>query len=155
MVGVSVAQKKRTLEKSARRRERVRTSLQGAGLGLLLVLVAASAVVVKRAQTYAPALPLAALDAEAVSGPAKGFDATFLPLPVVDPLQESVLLPDDLTVAAAGAPAAELADHGYPADTRWFDGRPMRPGRTILMTVTGYSPGEESCGESADGITSS
>ena len=31
----------------------------------------------------------------------------------------------------------------------------MRPARTMLMTVTGYSPGEESCGESADGITSS
>lgn len=38
---------------------------------------------------------------------------------------------------------------------RWFNGRPVRPVRTLKMTVTAYSPDERSCGESADGITAS
>lgn len=37
---------------------------------------------------------------------------------------------------------------------RYFNGRPIRPKRTIWMTVTAYSPDERSCGDSADGITS-
>jgi 3D (Asp-Asp-Asp) domain-containing protein len=40
-------------------------------------------------------------------------------------------------------------------DTRWFNGRPVRPARTLSMLVTAYSPDERSCGESADGITAS
>ena len=37
--------------------------------------------------------------------------------------------------------------------TRWFDGRPVRPARTIEMVVTGYSPDSKSCGVYADGQT--
>jgi 3D (Asp-Asp-Asp) domain-containing protein len=142
----------------AHRREKIRTVLQGAGLGLLLVMVAASAVIVKRSRSAAPSLPLAAVDSPAASeasGEPSHFDSTFLPLPVTDPLLET----DPAVTPAAAAASVESSpavdDPGYPPDTRWFDGRPMRPGRTILMTVTGYSPGEESCGASADGITSS
>lgn len=36
---------------------------------------------------------------------------------------------------------------------RWFDGRPIKPVRTVWMTVTGYSADARSCGESADGLT--
>jgi len=39
--------------------------------------------------------------------------------------------------------------------TRWFNGRLVRPARTITMTVTAYSPDAQSCGEFADGITAS
>ena len=41
------------------------------------------------------------------------------------------------------------------AGARWFDGRKVRPARTIWMTVTAYSPDHRSCGEFADGITAS
>lgn len=41
------------------------------------------------------------------------------------------------------------------SEIRWFNGRPIRPARTIRMTVTAYSPDERSCGASADGITAS
>lgn len=46
---------------------------------------------------------------------------------------------------------------GYIDDTsvRFFDGRPVRPARTMTMIVTAYSPDERSCGDSADGITAS
>jgi hypothetical protein len=36
---------------------------------------------------------------------------------------------------------------------RFFNGRPIRPARTMTMIVTAYSPDERSCGDSADGIT--
>ena len=39
--------------------------------------------------------------------------------------------------------------------SRSFNGRPIRPVRTITMRVTAYSPGPKSCGLSADGITAS
>ena len=39
--------------------------------------------------------------------------------------------------------------------TRWFDGRPIRPVRSMAMLVTAYSPDERSCGQFADGITAS
>lgn len=148
----------RTLAHLAHRREKVRTLLQSAGIGLLLVAVIASAVIVKEAQSSAPAMPLAALD-RTTTGAAERFDASALPLPVIDPLIEEL----EAATVQAPAPEAEIPvtsapeveEPTYPPDTRWFDGRPMRPARTIQMTVTGYSPGEESCGDSADGITSS
>ncbi|MFI4898875.1 MAG: 3D domain-containing protein [Phycisphaerales bacterium JB059] len=41
----------------------------------------------------------------------------------------------------------------FDAETRWFDGRPVRPARTIEMLVTAYSPHAASCGQFADGQT--
>jgi len=74
---------------------------------------------------------------------------------LVDPL-----IPDAATVeivnALATVEAALLpASDEYPLDTRWFNGRPVRPSKVITMTVTAYTPDEISCGASADGITSS
>lgn len=39
------------------------------------------------------------------------------------------------------------------ASVRWFDGRRVRPVRTIWMKVTAYSPDARSCGKWADGQT--
>jgi 3D (Asp-Asp-Asp) domain-containing protein len=39
--------------------------------------------------------------------------------------------------------------------TRTFNGRPIKPVRTIRMLVTAYSPDARSCGKFADGITAS
>lgn len=38
-------------------------------------------------------------------------------------------------------------------NVRWFNGRPAKPSHVMIMTVTGYSPDERSCGDSADGFT--
>lgn len=38
---------------------------------------------------------------------------------------------------------------------RYFNGRPVRPARTMNMLVTAYSPDERSCDHWADGITAS
>ena len=40
-------------------------------------------------------------------------------------------------------------------DIRWFNGRPVRPAKTVWMKVTAYSPDERSCAGTADGITAS
>ncbi len=40
-------------------------------------------------------------------------------------------------------------------DAPTFDGRPLRPVRTLTMRTTAYSPDERSCGNFADGITAS
>ena len=86
--------------------------------------------------------------------------------PVVMPEQESHSV----------APPAIPTPHGpdghathHPSQTRapgllvdsqpWtgptFDGRPIRPVRTVTMRTTAYSPDERSCGVWADGITAS
>ncbi|MEM9414196.1 MAG: 3D domain-containing protein [Planctomycetota bacterium] len=63
----------------------------------------------------------------------------------------------------------DAADASHPSQTRpaelivdgevWtgptFDGRPIRPVRTVTMRTTAYSPDERSCGVWADGITAS
>lgn len=81
-------------------------------------------------------------------------------------LPDSALMPPVIAATTADAPAeaganppneadAAAPDDAVAADptTRWFNGRPVRPARTIVMTVTGYSPDARSCGESADGLT--
>src|SRR5262249_15043369 len=54
-------------------------------------------------------------------------------------------------------PLVNAARPATPAasDLRWFNGRLVRPARRVTMMVTAYSPDERSCGDSADGITSS
>lgn len=139
---------KRTLALNARRRESLRTCLQVVGAAALLVVVCGSAVIVKHAQSGAGGLPLVAFaggdTAPAIAGEPV---AEWADLEIIDPLNEIDAAPEESPVGPN--------DVDYPPDTRWFDGRPMRPARTIQMTVTAYSPGAESCGKFADGITSS
>lgn len=67
----------------------------------------------------------------------------------------------DTTLAIGGPILAEHIDapnpdaHRIVTDTelRWFNGRPVRPARTVMFRVTGYSPDARSCGEFADGQT--
>jgi len=98
----------------------------------LVLLVGVSAVLVKEARTV-PAL------AEVERSPGT------TPPPLVDP---APLVVDPLIIDAAGPPPR--ADQ-----IRWFNGRPIRPARTIWMTVTAYSPDARSCGRFADGRTAS
>lgn len=62
-------------------------------------------------------------------------------------------------VAKAGL-ALDAKTGGSPSGSkdlsvRYFNGRPVRPARTITMTVTAYTPDEFCCAGSADGITAS
>lgn len=51
--------------------------------------------------------------------------------------------------------SAEIIVDGQPWTGPTFDGRPIRPARTVTMRTTAYSPDEQSCGVWADGITAS
>ncbi len=51
------------------------------------------------------------------------------------------------------ATSGPLSAHAFDPAVRWFNGRPIRPARTLWMTVTAYSPDERSCGVFADGLT--
>lgn len=59
----------------------------------------------------------------------------------------------ELEPGETDAPPELAPTPGFPIETRWFDGRPVRPARVMWMTVTGYSPDQRSCGEFADGQT--
>lgn len=129
--------------------------LQG-GLALAVGgLVSLSAVVTKelvhRAGSQATLVPLASVSLEQIS-PADTASEEFAqsPMPAVsDPLAWEPL--------AEQFETAEPDALTYEADTsiRFFNGRPVRPARTIRMKVTAYSPDERSCPGTADGITSS
>ena len=60
--------------------------------------------------------------------------------------------PPALTSVPAPIARGDESDDGA---IRWFNGRPVRPVRTIEMKVTAYSPDARSCGTVADGITAS
>jgi 3D (Asp-Asp-Asp) domain-containing protein len=102
------------------------------------------------AKELGPAAPMAALDspsvlvAEQPSAPEQVFEAaTAAPEPAVE-------------VVAEPAPAMPVGlPEGVEPDTsmRWFNGRPVRPARTITMRVTAYSPDAASCWPYADGQT--
>ncbi len=142
--------KANTLALGARRRTALRTVVQTVGVVALAMLVSLSAIVIKHARTQTGLHALAEVEA---AGP-----SIMLPPSIA---AESLTIHDPLAIAAPDTAISDLAVEDaeptakYPPDTRWFDGRPVRPSGTMWMTVTAYSPDERSCGDSADGITSS
>lgn len=64
----------------------------------------------------------------------------------MDPPGKHVVVPEPAK-ASVKSPSA--------TSTLEFNGRPVRPVRTVTMRVTAYSPDERSCGASADNITAS
>lgn len=117
---------------------------------LLVAAAAAAAVVMKEVSVRRVSPALAAVEREVVSPEPVGV-AGEGSVRVNDPL-----IPSPEATEPVGETEPELADD-YEADTtiRYFGGRPVRPVRQIMMTVTGYSPDARSCGDSADGITAS
>lgn len=97
-----------------------------------VVLVAASAVVAKEAATARRPGPLPLVAATATAAPTQpSADAS-----VAVDAERPLLAPTNAAI-------------------RYFDGRPVRPVRTIRMRVTAYSPDAQSCGKWADGVTAS
>ncbi len=125
---------------------RCRQALQILGCLGLAALTAWSAILVKEAGTAPPLARFTSPDAHVLP-----VTLEEKALPVIDPLAPvPAVEPIDVqTPAEPGASEAKL----YPEGTRFFNGRPIRPVRTIRMKVTAYSPDAASCGTSADGIT--
>lgn len=129
----------------------------------------ASAIVVKELQTELTQ-PLVAIDGaalrpvvladEALEGNtsdrvlASNASAAIEPTPAAQAAGEEAGAGATLDTPALDEPlddaTAELARN---PEIRWFNGRPVRPAKTLAMTVTAYSPDWRSCGDSADGVT--
>lgn len=59
----------------------------------------------------------------------------------------------DLQIETDDSEVIEDAAEFFDSSIRWFDGKMVRPSKTIYMTVTGYSPDARSCGIYADNKT--
>lgn len=117
-------------------------------VALLCALSALSAIVTKEAMSRHEVSPLAAVSE--IGGTVR---------PAAYVAEYDLPAPDPLAAAPEPAPAAE--SDSLPANAiadptiRFFNGRPVRPARTMRMEVTGYSPDARSCGKWADGKTCS
>jgi len=116
-----------------------RVFIERAGFAVAVVLTVLSAIAVKEARFEVPLVQTAVAEMEDV-------------LPVVD----AVAALAEPVVTIEEATPAEVRELGIdPTSVRWFNGRKVRPARTLWMTVTAYSPDHRSCGKFADGITAS
>lgn len=134
---------------SRRRYLRLQASRFGAEAGLFLlaaVVVTQSAFLAKRS---AAAMALVALDDSAAVSLALGTTEVQPPVAPIPVPAEEVLAVEPVVQIEEG-PVTTTPPEGF---QRYFDGRPIRPVKTMWMTVTAYSPDERSCDDSADGYT--
>lgn len=147
-----------TIPPALLRRRKARTAVEVGAFAILAIVVAGAAVVTKEAQAKARLSTLSSVSEVALAEVAIVQDhPAAAPAPIVDPL---IAYPTDGTETSdeelvAEQPAPVRLDPKWGPEIRWFNARPVRPARTIWMKVTAYSPDERSCGDSADGITSS
>lgn len=143
-------------------RDRVARAGKVAGL---VALTAASAIVTKESRARSQLAPLAQIEsvsthaadtATDTESPAArshahagGLLASLLPSLPIEVSAADADADDSLTEASADQPW--LND----PSVRYFNGRPVRPARTLNMLVTAYSPDWRSCDDSDDGITAS
>jgi 3D (Asp-Asp-Asp) domain-containing protein len=123
-----------------RSKARARLALEALGFVLAAAATAYSAVLVKE-RGVAPALAMSVREE-----PTDGLTPMS---PQTAPEVEVDVLPLPEVASGGGGEASRV----WPADTRWFNGRPVRPTMVLRMRVTAYSPDARSCGDSADGIT--
>ncbi len=128
-----------------------------AALGLV-ALTATSAILAKEARygNVTPA-PLAELDqvsfAEMAHLPVAQATGAAAALVIVDPLNVPAVVERAPAAAVKSETTASALPELWPLGTRFFNGRPIRPVKTMKMIVTGYSPDSRSCGKYADGRT--
>ncbi|MBY0308622.1 MAG: 3D domain-containing protein [Phycisphaerales bacterium] len=141
-----------------------RSSFFGRGEPLVFAAMVAvgavSAVVIKEYTARSTSPALAAVDDRSTMTPAPAGVPSAETLTIIDPLTTEEAAP-----AVAPAPTAPVGAAAVAADApksprtdlsvRWFNGRLIRPAKTMTMLVTAYSPDEKSCAGSADGITAS
>jgi 3D (Asp-Asp-Asp) domain-containing protein len=151
----------RTLGAVKRRLRMRRLALEGGTFAFAAMVTAASAVWVKEGHG-APPLTAVSVDRALVTHVANtsrpsepvqmeaSDEVELADAGSMDPLE---ILSDVFREGAESSAPAVAAEPAIDPETRWFNGRPVRPVRKIWMTITAYSPDEQSCGDSADGIT--
>lgn len=112
-----------------------------AGAAALLAATAWSATAAKDSRKAPPLMEVERISSSAPVVPQGGPEL----------VEEETGTPAVMTTAPAMT--EELQKLCSDPNVRWFNGRPAKPAHVMIMTVTGYSPDERSCGESADGFT--
>lgn len=120
-------------------------TLAGAGV---IALVMGSAVMTKRAETLPALVGLERMEQTTLPAVTAVTAATAL-----EPIAPVEAADSGEEVEVVGVEEITEASPEWDLATRWFDGRPVRPARVLLMRVTAYSPDHRSCGEFADGQT--
>lgn len=148
------------LRRVVRQRQLARVAVKAVAVLGVLSLTVGSAILAKEAQNAPPLLRVQESPDPGLISPMTVEErgrilAARQTSPVSQPKVEVTRsVPEDAPQACANTRARErwgnLVDD---PSVRWFGGRPVRPIRTMEMTVTAYSPDERSCGDSADGIT--
>lgn len=133
---------------------------EGAFVGLAAVVALAAGMLTKQFVSTSNGLGNPALAATLSTG--ETAQDNIVASDVLDPLNEPAETAEDIAAASAElalAPARVFEPDSTPAEfdpqTRWFNGRPIRPVRTMQMVVTAYSPDARSCAGTDDGITAS
>lgn len=97
-----------------------------------------------------PLMMLSPAPAPSAAVPAARMDVPEFP-PATEPVQDQVAPSISVEEVIESPITGEQASQFMPT----FDGRRIRPVKTLRMLVTAYSPDWRSCGDSADGITAS
>lgn len=113
------------------------------GAVFAVTLTAGSAILVKEWRADAVPLPMVETIASASQG--RTNHARVIPA--------STTATNANTTNTLATTAHNAEGHGTDVNHRWFNGRPVRPARTMTMVVTAYSPDWRSCGKFADGKT--
>ncbi len=111
-----------------------------------------------RLAAFTAAMASIAITAKLFASPARGTALLSIDRVTDDQANEVTDAGSAVEAVAAAFPTARVESvtpWEQPADIRWFNGRPVRPVKTITFLVTAYSPDARSCGTSADGITAS
>jgi 3D (Asp-Asp-Asp) domain-containing protein len=117
-----------------------------AGFGCVAILTVWSAILAKEARSVPVLAKVQMID----TGSAEARIVPASMSAVVEVPAEPVVAAEQNAVAVENEPWTQYLED---SNIRWFNGRPVRPARTVTMMVTGYSPDAKSCGGSADGIT--
>lgn len=116
-----------------------------------LALTVGSAILVKESQQAGVPLPMVETVASAATPRVN--QSSIAPTTVVTTNVASHATHIQHVMEATSSPSIAAKAHGSDASHRWFNGRPVRPARTMTMVVTAYSPDARSCGKYADGKT--
>jgi len=135
-----------------RRRTVARRIAQIAGFGCVAILTVWSAILAKEARSVPVLAKVQMIDTGSAEREFSNTEARIMPVAMPAVANAAV----EAAPVEAGPVAVESeswAQYSDDSSIRWFNGRPVRPARTVTMLVTGYSPDAKSCGASADGIT--
>jgi len=146
-------------------RRGLRAIVRAVGSAGAFALVVGSAILAKEASVALP--PLTRVETQpapaARPAPMPPRAASLLPValpptPAADDGPQQAEAPADAAGPVRPAADRDVAsiretETEFGPEIRWFNGRPVRPVRTLQMKVTAYSPDHRSCGVFADGKT--